>query len=78
MTSVLLALALAVSPLVQAVPPQPAEVIAEIQVHGNHVTPDAAILALAGIAIGATVMANVVEQVSSKLISLYKYERCRY
>lgn len=74
MTSVLLALALAVSPLVQAVPPQPAEVIAEIQVHGNHVTPDADIVALAGIAIGAPVTADFVAQVRAKLRASGKFE----
>lgn len=74
MTPVVLALALTLPPLVQAVPSQPAEVIAEIQVHGNHVTPDADILALAGIAIGAPVTADAVAQVRAKLRASGKFE----
>jgi len=74
MTSVVLALALAVSPFVQAVPSQPAEVIAEIQVHGNHVTPDADIIALAGIAIGAPVTPDSVAQVRARLKASGKFD----
>lgn len=82
MTSVALALSLAlnlalnggVPPAVQAAPAQAAEVIAEIQVHGNHVTPDADVITLAGIAIGAPFTADTIAQVRAKLKATGKFE----
>ena len=71
MTSLLLALSLA---LPQPVPPQPAEVIAEIQVHGNHVTADPDVIALAGIAIGAPFTADTIAQAREKLKASGKFE----
>jgi outer membrane protein assembly factor BamA len=75
MTSLLLALSLALplSP-VQAALPQPSEVIAEIQVHGNHVTADADVIALAGIAIGAPFTADTIAQAREKLKASGKFE----
>ena len=74
MTSFVLALGLALNLAVQTAPPQPAEVIAEIQVHGNHVTPDADVIALAGIAIGAPFTADILAQARAKLKSSGKFE----
>ena len=75
MTSLLLALSLALPPSpVQATPPQPSEVIAEIQVHGNHVTADADVIALAGIAIGAPFTADTIAQAREKLEASGKFE----
>lgn len=73
MTSVVLALGLALN-LFQAAPVQPAEVIAEIQVHGNHVTADADVIALAGITIGAPFTADTIGQVQKKLEAAGKFE----
>ncbi len=72
MTPLALALGLALSwasPAAQA-----AEVIAEIQVHGNHVTPDAEVIALAGIAIGAPFTTDTIAQVRAKLKAVGKFE----
>jgi outer membrane protein assembly factor BamA len=77
-TPIVLALALILShgtpPPSQAASTQPAEVIAEIQVHGNHVTPDADVLALAGIAIGAPFTADTLAQVKAKLKAAGKFD----
>ncbi len=74
MTSLALAASLALGLLTQAAPAQPAEVMAEIRVHGNHVTPDTEIIALSGIAIGAPVTANTVAQVRRRLKASGKFE----
>ncbi|MEO6224034.1 MAG: BamA/TamA family outer membrane protein [Vicinamibacterales bacterium] len=79
MTSFLLALGLALNvatplPAPQTASLQTAEVIAEIQVHGNHVTADADVLALAGIAIGAPFTADTIAQVRTKLKAAGKFE----
>lgn len=73
MTSCVLVLGLVLN-LIQAAPAQPAEVIAEIQVHGNHVTPDEDIVSLAGIAIGAPFTADTPGQVQKKLEATGKFE----
>jgi len=73
-TSLALAASLALGLLTQAAPAQPAEVMAEIRVHGNHVTPDTEIIALSGIAIGAPVTANTVAQVRRRLKASGKFE----
>ena len=46
---------------------QPAEVIAELRVHGNHATGDAEIIALAGVAIGDPFTAATLEAVAERL-----------
>jgi outer membrane protein assembly factor BamA len=43
------------------------EVLAEVRVHGNHSTPDAEIVALAGVAIGAPLPADAVDAVRERL-----------
>ena len=63
-----------VPPIQEAAPAQPAEVIAEIQVHGNHVTADADVIALAGIAIGSPFTADTIAQARAKLKSAGKFE----
>lgn len=73
MTSCVLVLGLVLN-LIQAAPAQPTEVIAEIQVHGNHVTPDADLLALAGIAVGAPFTPETLGQVRRKLEASGKFE----
>ena len=82
MTSFALALSLAlnlalnggVPPAVQTTPAQAGEVIAEIQVHGNHVTPDAEVITLAGIVIGAPFTAETIAQVRAKLKAAGKFD----
>ncbi|HUR20996.1 MAG TPA: BamA/TamA family outer membrane protein [Vicinamibacterales bacterium] len=69
-----LALGLATSTAPQAPPAQPAEIIAEIQVHGNHVTSDADLIAMAGITIGAPFTAETLAQVKAKLKAGGKFE----
>jgi outer membrane protein assembly factor BamA len=59
---------------VPAAQTQPAEVIAEIQVHGNHVTADADVIALAGISIGAPFTADTIAQVTAKLKASHKFD----
>jgi outer membrane protein assembly factor BamA len=82
-TSIALALGLALSVAAPSAPapaaaqvsaPQPAEVVAEIQIHGNHVTADADVIKMAGIAIGDPFTANTIEQVRKKLESAGKFD----
>jgi outer membrane protein assembly factor BamA len=54
-TFVVFAAALAVSAPAAAQPPAAAETLREVRVHGNHTTPDADILALAGLTLGAPI-----------------------
>lgn len=74
MTPFLLVLSLAIGSVAQAAPPPQPEVIAEIQVHGNHVTPDEDVVALAGIAIGAPFTPETIAQVREKLKSSGKFD----
>lgn len=74
MTPLVLALVLAVLPVADAAAAQPTEVIAEIQVHGNHVMPDADVVALAGIAIGAPFTPDTVAQVLATLKAAKKFD----
>jgi outer membrane protein assembly factor BamA len=53
---------------------QSPEVIAEIQVHGNHLTADADVIALAGVAIGAPFTADTIGQVTTKLKASGKFD----
>jgi outer membrane protein assembly factor BamA len=74
----LLALGLAFGPgayALQAAPTsQTAEVIAEIQVHGNHVTADEEVIKMAGVAIGDPFTATTVAQVRDKLKAAGKFD----
>lgn len=47
--------------------PAPQEVIAEIRVHGNHVTSDEDVVKIAGVGIGAPFTANTIADVTSRL-----------
>jgi outer membrane protein assembly factor BamA len=71
-TPLLLVLGLALAPVTQAAPV--AEVIAEIQVHGNHVTTDAEVITLAGITIGAPFTADTIAQVRERLKAAGKFD----
>jgi outer membrane protein assembly factor BamA len=61
---------------VGAEPSSPAhgEVVASIQVHGNNATPDADILALAGVAVGAPFTPDVLTEVRSRLVATKRFE----
>ncbi|HQX82807.1 MAG TPA: FtsQ-type POTRA domain-containing protein, partial [Vicinamibacterales bacterium] len=74
MTSRALAVSLTFALFAQAAPAQPGEVVAEIRVHGNHLTPDAEIIAIAGLTIGAPVTADTIEQVRKALKASGKFE----
>ena len=74
MTSLALAASLAFALFAQAAPAQPVEVVAEIRVHGNHLTPDAEIITIAGLTIGAPVTADTIEQVRKALKASGKFE----
>ena len=56
----------------QAAPPP--EVIADIQVHGNNVTPDADILALLGVARGDVFLSSTVADVRARLLRSDRFE----
>jgi len=77
-TSLVLALSLALSgPMpsgLQTPAAQASEVIAEVQVHGNHVTTDEEVLALAGITIGAPFTSETLAQVRAKLKATGQFE----
>lgn len=51
-----------------------AEVIAAVQVHGNNVTPDAEILAAAGLAVGAPFTPAVLTDTRSRLLATKRFE----
>jgi outer membrane protein assembly factor BamA len=53
----------------------PTEVLAEIRVHGNVLTPDAEIRRLAGIDVGAAVTSDTPEQVTTRLKDTHRFER---
>ena len=46
---------------------QPAERLGEVRVHGNHTTPDADVLALAGLTVGSTITADELRAVEDRL-----------
>jgi outer membrane protein assembly factor BamA len=57
------------------VPQAPApEVIAEIRVHGNHITSDEEVLKIAGIAVGAPFVATTIADVTRRLKDANKFE----
>jgi hypothetical protein len=60
------------APAAQAEPP--AEVLAEVRVHGNHTTPDAEVLRLAGLVIGQRLDAGVLREVESRLRKSRRFE----
>jgi outer membrane protein assembly factor BamA len=73
--SSLVALVLSLSPMpvfaqdapgVASQPPAP-EVLADVRVHGNHSTPDADVIALSGVTLGAPLPADAVETVRTRL-----------
>lgn len=56
------------APAYAQTPATPApEVIGEVRVHGNHTTPDADVLALAGITVGATLAPETLAQAAARL-----------
>jgi outer membrane protein assembly factor BamA len=59
------ALALTVAPIAAAA--QGVEVLGEVRVHGNHTTPDADILSLAGLQVGAPVTDAVLREAAERL-----------
>jgi outer membrane protein assembly factor BamA len=62
------ALSLASAPLAAQTPATPVpEIIGEVRVHGNHTTPDADVLALAGLAVGALLAPDTLQQAESRL-----------
>ncbi len=72
------AFVLALAALVAAGVPADArqsETIAAIQVHGNTITPDAEIVRLAGVDVGAAVQPDTVETVTTRLEATKRFER---
>lgn len=74
MTALMLATLLALPPVAQVSTPQVAEVIAEIRVHGNHVTPDEEIIAIAAIAVGEPVTGDTLSQARQNLEDSGKFD----
>ncbi len=74
MTALALAASLTFALFVQAAPVQPGEVVAEIRVHGNHLTPDAEIITIAGLTIGAPVTVDTIARARIKLNGSGKFE----
>jgi len=54
---------------------QPAEVVAEIRVHGNVVTPDEEMRRLAGIEVGAPVGSSTLDEVAARLRNAKRFQR---
>ena len=54
---------------------QPAEVVAEIRVHGNVVTPDEELLRLAGIQVGTPVGSGTLDEVAARLRNAKRFQR---
>ena len=52
----------------------PGEVIADIRVHGNHVTPDEEIVRLAGISVGAPFAADTLDAVRARLRDARRFD----
>lgn len=53
---------------------QPSERVAEIQIHGNTLTPDAQIIALSGLQVGAPMTADTVRDVETRLRAAHLFE----
>ena len=75
MTALVLATWLALVPGWPAQAAPRAEVIAEILVHGNHITPDADVITLAGIAVGGPVTPETPAQVRARLQASGKFDQ---
>lgn len=54
--------------------PAPSETVAEIRILGNHTTPDGDIVAVAGVAVGDVVNADVVDTVTRRLETSGRFE----
>ena len=70
----LLAAALATAPLVQAQGPPAPEVIAEVRVHGNHVSSDEEVLKIAAVTIGAPFGPATIADITKRLKAANKFE----
>lgn len=75
MTALMLAAWLALVPGSPALAAQQAEVIADILVHGNHITPNAEVIALAGISVGGPVTPDTLAQVGARLKASGKFDQ---
>lgn len=75
MTALVLATWLALLPGAPAQTAPQIEVIAEILVHGNHITPNEEVIALAGIAIGGPVAPDTIAQVRARLKASGKFDQ---
>jgi outer membrane protein assembly factor BamA len=53
---------------------QPGDTLAEVRIHGNHTTPDSEVMRLAGLVIGQTVDAEMVQQVEVRLRKSGRFE----
>ena len=73
MTALVLATCLALAPGSQAA--QQVEVIAEILVHGNHITPNEEVIALSGVAVGGVVTPDTPAQVRARLKASGKFDQ---
>jgi outer membrane protein assembly factor BamA len=62
-TALIAAIVVGLAPLAA----QPVETLGEVRVHGNHTTPDADVLALAGLAIGGPASDEVLKQAEARL-----------
>ena len=70
---------LLVAPPAPAQPPSPVpspapEVVAELRVHGNHSTPDADVLHLAGVALGDPVEPDTLDRIAARLRASGRFE----
>jgi len=74
-TALVLAIWFALTPASQAAVAQPVEVIAEILVHGNHISTNAEVIALSGVSIGATITPDTLIQVSARLKASGKFDQ---
>lgn len=75
MTALLLATWFALTPVSQASVPPQAEVIAEILVHGNHISTNAEVIALAGVSIGEAVTPDTITRVRGRLKASGKFDQ---
>jgi outer membrane protein assembly factor BamA len=73
MIALFTALVLAVPPISAQAPAR--ETIAQITIHGNDATPDAAILALAGVAVGAPFTEATTAAVAARLRDSHKFQK---
>ncbi len=70
----LLASTLTFLPAPDTDPQQTAEVITEIRVHGNHVTPDDDVIKIAAVTIGAPFTATTISEITARLKDAKKFE----